>query len=112
MARPMRTAPPVTSTERPRQLSRGSSIRPERSMLTAAVAPSTVRIRDGEEEQEPRGGPDLGACFELDRDLEPDLDRRLDLRLDPGPPEPPAARRIRAAAHLLRAPAAARSLPR
>src|SRR5438094_2722442 len=43
----MRTAAPVTSTERPRQLSFTGSIPSERSMLTAREAPSTVRCAMG-----------------------------------------------------------------
>src|SRR5207244_11350616 len=81
MARPIRTAPPVTSTERPRQLSGGSSTAPERSMLTAAVAPSTLRFRDGEEEQA------AGVDLPLDPDSAPELVpyRDPDLRCAPDP---------------------------
>src|SRR5438128_12510758 len=97
MARPIRTAPPVTSTERPRQLSSGSSTAPERSMLTAAVAPSTLRFRDGEEEQA------AGVDLPLDPDSAPELVPYCAPDLD---------QRRRPSADLVGAPPAARSLRR
>src|SRR5690349_13241449 len=57
-------------------------------MLTAAFAPSTVPIRNGEEEQEARGSPDLALALLLALDLclrlelLLDLDLSLDLLLD------------------------------
>src|SRR5437660_11075813 len=108
MARPIRTAPPVTSTERPRQLSCGSSTAPERSMLTAAVAPSTLRFRDGEEEQAAAvdlpldPAPDLlpyrdpEPCRDPDPCCAPDLDPRRPPPADLAGP-PPAPRSLRRA---------------
>src|SRR5437588_4821978 len=119
MARPIRTAPPVTSTERPRQLSRGSSTAPERSMLTAAVAPSTLRFRDGEEEQA------AAVDLPLDPDSAPELVPYCAPELVPycAPelvpycaPDPCCApdldQRRRPSADLVGAPPAARSLRR